>query len=83
MHMTVKNILYKGYQLLELQKYLIFHISARANPFEMRVVFDDNELIDAIAANQAASKASFNEHQGQPAGIIGFSLDYFQGSTGC
>ena len=79
MHMTVKNILYKGYQLLELQKYLIFHISARANPFEMRVVFDDNELTQVAGAN----KATGNEHQGQPAGIIGFSLDYFQGSTGC
>ena len=45
-------------------------------PFQVRVHFDDSELV-------RDGDESTQEIEGDPGGIVGFRLNFLQGSTGC
>ena len=55
-------------------------VSARNTPFQVSVNFDENEVDNS---GNPAGGASNNEQTGAPAGIVGFKLNFAQGSTNC
>ena len=52
-----------------------FFIAGRHLPFRVGVDFDANERDNSATAK---SKATLNEQQGSPGGIVGFKLTYWQ-----
>ena len=56
--------------LLE-SNYIIFLLTANQTPFQVGVVFDENEITTGDSGTSA-------ENKHVPGGIIGFKLTYFQ-----